>query len=132
MQVNDNRHIGHHRLRYDYHKERIKRARKRFCLLVRPWIEAAKSDEDRQERLWAASVRAVRMGLWKYPVTKHPPFKSRSACHSILTQWWRSDDPRWRDWANNWGSWHRWMSSQHWYLPRCLSEKYENRPAESA
>lgn len=112
--------IIHHRHRHTFHGKAIRTAKARFAGLVRPWVEAAIDDETRRARLWAASRRAVEMGLWTYPVRKQ---RSRETCYAILRLWCKADAPEPFD---SWFGfrWHNWLHSQGWHPCGDFSDKY--------
>ena len=131
--------LKEHRKQFEYHGDKLKIARKRYALLVRPYVEAATSDEERLKRLWSVSVRAVEIDLWKYPVAKSCKSsdrkydgakRSREACYAILARWFLSDkvtDPeRWRDnWqARFWGK-VAWLHKHGWTACGEQSDKYK-------
>ena len=116
-------HIAHHRKRYDWHGKRLRRAKRRFALLCRRWIERATDDETRCSRLWAASVRAVKMGLWKYPVSKQGPC-SRFACYAILRIWCQADGA-----MNARFGWHNWLHTHGWTACGEESDKFRKKLA---
>lgn len=135
------KHIAHHRRRHDFHGFKLKHARHRFCVLVRPWIDTATDDETRRARLWAASIRAVQMGLWKYPISKEQrhlpqrmrdqePLKrvcSRLTCSAILGIWRRIDAPLNPRWDRHSFAWHNWLHDNGWTACGEQSDKFKTK-----
>jgi len=116
------RKIPDYRRKHDWSREKLRHCRHRFAVLVRPWVERAADDVERQRRLSAAGVRAVEMGLWKYTINSDRTY-SRLTSSAILGIWRRIDAPGVASWNGSFG-WHNWLYDHGWTACGEISTKF--------
>lgn len=82
------------RSRFDTSGARLRRARRLFAFIVRPWVERARDPAVYRERAWRCARRGMDAGLWKSK-------QERDGVFGLLGQWRREDRANWWAWRNS-------------------------------
>ena len=72
----------------------LRRARRHYAQLIRPWVEEMKKPEDFRGRLWLAAAAARKHGLYA------PGTLERYVMIGLLSNWCRHDAAKWWPWMH--------------------------------